>query len=299
MKVHHLLLLCSLFSPLSFAGHGVGGGGIAENNILYVFSELESFIDLCLHTSDCNLNANEILWLKGIKKSLPAERKNEKLIQFRSEKLEPGFFVVEGQVRIAKTGYEVGNPIFFNVDLLYSGNKENGFLPSIQGALDIPQAASLLIHELGHHQGVSDHLALDVLGSKIHKLSRVLVRELDGGRDHKFLQLASFDYGLSRGSQLIAKDSEKYWILGTEILNKIHCANGGQVKDWLVWNHHWQDVNDLKVRKNLVEVVGALEFSCSGSTIREQRKIHLAFSLGKTSTMGPVVFLGMPEIRIE
>ena len=153
----------------AFASHRGGseagnGGGLAEKNVIFAYLNLEQYVDLCLGTGLCRINVGETEILTKIRAALPSEKTKEGQIVFHSEKKQPGLFKIDGQLRIAKTGDHVGDTIYVNTDLLYypvSGEMR---------ALDIPLSVSLLIHELGHHQGVRDHAALDVLGSKLQTL---------------------------------------------------------------------------------------------------------------------------------
>lgn len=164
-----LLVFCLLASNGASAKNGSGsdagnGGGLAEKNVIFAYMNLEKYTDLCLESGLCRLTGPERALLTKIRGALSAEKAKEGQIIFRSEKEQPGFFEIEGQPRVAKTGNSVGDPIYVNTDLLYypvSGEMR---------AVDIPLSVSILVHELGHHQGVKDHAALDILGSKLQAL---------------------------------------------------------------------------------------------------------------------------------
>ena len=170
MRMRIVLMMFSLLAAnIAAAKNGSGsdagnGGGLAEKNVTFAYMNLEKYADLCLGTGLCRLMSPEKDLLAKIRGALPAEKAKEGQIVFRSEKDKPGFFQIEGQLRVAKTGNSVGDPIYVNTDLLYypvSGEMR---------AVDIPLSVSILVHELGHHQGVKDHAALDVLGSKLQAL---------------------------------------------------------------------------------------------------------------------------------
>ena len=76
-------------------------------------------------------------------------------IEFKSERENPGFFLLDGQVRIAKTGTNRGDVIYVNSDMA-EANK-----------VEITEATAVLSHELGHHFGVTDHQKLDKFGASI------------------------------------------------------------------------------------------------------------------------------------
>jgi hypothetical protein len=153
----------SISRALAGGSDAGNGGGLAEKNLLFAYGNLQSFIDLCLETSLCRTDATENDLLKKIKDSLDQERKAP--LDFRSDKATPDFFKIDGLIRVAKTGDNVGDPIFINQDLLYSTSPSGN-----EVAVDVPLATSILIHELGHHHGVKDHSALDRLGFKLQTL---------------------------------------------------------------------------------------------------------------------------------
>ncbi len=147
-----------------FGGDEVNNGaGLAERIVLYAYDRLPLFMSICLKSSVCKVSPEERLLLTKISDSFRAEREaNDKQIQFDSETTNPGFFIIDGVVKLAKTGREIGSPIYVNIDLLYtlSANQRREALP-------ISDVVAMLIHELGHHQGNHSHQDLDYLGVKV------------------------------------------------------------------------------------------------------------------------------------
>lgn len=234
----------ALWSLTGFAkgGDSVGGGGIAENNILYSVLNLEMFITICLQSSyACGVTPEEVRLLTSIKNLMPEELKNKKLIQFESEEKKPGFFYVDGKLRIAKTGYHVGDTIYFNVDLLYphAGTVSVPLIPPPDRPLDIPVATGILIHELGHHQGETDHTALDLLGGKIQTFMRTYSSELDGGPSRRYLLATALEYGGGSDSDLVLRDKKEAYSMHNLIKGSLKCKNGKQVDGFSLWNLHW------------------------------------------------------------
>lgn len=88
--------------------------------------------------------------------------KEQPEVQFVSAKSRPGFFIIDGQQKIAKTGNHVGDPIFINEALLYPQSQTG----PIQ-IIDVPLSAVILIHELGHHHDVKDDSKLDQIGNRL------------------------------------------------------------------------------------------------------------------------------------
>lgn len=125
-------------------------------------SILLSTISHCLfenHSIDrlCALEAEENTILQN--EEWAWQRGNETCeLKFASESEQPGFFLLDGQIRIAKTGSNVGDPVFINRDMIKDGE------------IDIATAAAVLVHELGHHQNASNHQLLDRLGAKVREM---------------------------------------------------------------------------------------------------------------------------------
>lgn len=160
------LILSYAFSAQAFSflgGDDVGnGGGLAEKNFLIAAQNLESYSQLCLSLDACRLDMTEREVLAAIVYSMPQQRLGKSQIQFRSEKQEPGFFILNGEPKVAKTGSRVGDPIYINTDMIYA---KNGF-GTIE-ALSIPDALAILLHEYGHHVSRLSHSELDLLGVKV------------------------------------------------------------------------------------------------------------------------------------
>ena len=231
------VILGMVLSTNLLAGDSVGGGGIAENNILYAYQNLDKLSNLCLQSNFCQLTDKEKGILVKVLSSYPKEKLTEKQIEFRSEKTEPGFFLIDGQVRMAKTGYVIGSTIYFNIDLLYS-NEKHGV--SYIRAIDIPQAVSMLVHEMGHHQGEADHTALDLLGAKVQTVLRSHLQEVDMGPYNRTIFATTIDFpGLNR-SEIILRDQKALYNVTEVVSKKLEChVSGEKVLGYSFWNLHW------------------------------------------------------------
>ena len=162
-----MLLLMVILASHANAGGGseVGNGaGLAEVNFAFAYTNMGRYLDACLASSSCQVTEQEKVTLSYIKAALPLEqaRNAGHPLVFKSEQQESGFFVIDGLLRVAKTGDEVGSSIYVNLDLIYT-NETNP--PQPAGVLT---ATAILIHELGHHQGIKNHQQLDLLGAKVH-----------------------------------------------------------------------------------------------------------------------------------
>lgn len=153
-----------IFSNLAFAGGDLvnNGGGIAEKNILYSYQKLGSYIKLCLDTQSCKIDKEQRQILEQILAGLTSEQQNSEQIKFVSEKSTPGFFILDGEMKVAKTGSQIGSPIYINTDLIYTQNELGFSIP-----VSISEATAILIHELGHHYGSHSHTTLDLVAVRV------------------------------------------------------------------------------------------------------------------------------------
>lgn len=237
---HRKLIVLLFLSLRALAGDEVGGAGIAENNAMYAWNNLESFLSLCLEGTDCKLTPKELEILGKIRDAMPAEKRNKNPIVFRAEHLSPGFFLVDGLVRIAKTGYHVGDTIYLNLDLCYPQPQAASIplLPPPDRPLDIPLAIAIIIHELGHHQGEKDHAALDVLGSKVNTAMRVFIHEVDGGPFRRDLVASSFEPHGTAAGDFIVRMAGEIRSFRSQILATFRCPKS-KADSFLLWNLHW------------------------------------------------------------
>ena len=122
------------------------------------------FISLALADPAKKFSPEEKALLEEILSTLPEELAGPTLFTFDSESAHPGFFQLDGAVRVAKTGSSVGDTIFINRDLIYT------LRDGQWAAMTILECVPLLIHELGHHHGNHSHEFLDLLGVKVQAL---------------------------------------------------------------------------------------------------------------------------------
>ena len=241
MKTRALILVGLLFTLSLTAGNEKGGAGIAENNILFAYWNLESYLSLCQASAGCQLTDAESKTVTRIKANLAEERKTKDQIIFKSEAKEPGLFLIEGLVRIAKTGYHVGDVIYVNSDLLYPPVTVNMVgVPPYGRPFDLPYAVSLLVHELGHHLGIKDHTSLDLLGSKVQTLMRTNTQEVDGGPEERQLIATAINFGGISFPDLIVRDEQNLHSLTAQLKDELKCpAAKGPVGGFWIWNLHW------------------------------------------------------------
>lgn len=136
------------------------GGGLAEQEFRFAFRRIPSAISSCLGSPVCSISSRDLLVLEKIKNIAARSIENKDRLIFLSESKYPGFFRDNGSgsIRIAKTAFIPGAPIFINLDMVY---KER------VAVVDFPLMISILVHELGHQAKVRSHSRLDELGSRM------------------------------------------------------------------------------------------------------------------------------------
>lgn len=231
--------LVVLAAPGVRAGdHAGNGGGLAEKNVVFARLSIDRYISMCLNAKACRIEQEERVLLTQILRSLPEEGSAEKQIVFDSEAKKPGFFLIDGQVRLAKTGDLVGGPIYFNVDLMY---KADGYGKNIP--MSIPEAVAHLIHELGHHHGIKDHVWLDYVGSKVQSFlsfDSQILRSWDGSTHN--IEVTAIQDSVTGYTQVLASDGLTVIDLSELIKKNIVCPSKKPTCELLgfrIWNLHW------------------------------------------------------------
>ncbi len=154
------------------------GGGLVEQEFRFAYRRLPRIIATCEESQFCPFTGVERESLIRIKDVASKFLNMKDRLIFLSESKYPGFFrdSRDAEVRIAKTAFIPGAPIFVNLDLLYIENK-----PSIEFSTMI----SLLVHELGHQIGIKSHSELDDMGAKLRDYltqdTRLTSFEVHGG----------------------------------------------------------------------------------------------------------------------
>jgi len=270
MKIFFLVcysLLSFVSDPAWAAGGGsiVGnGGGLAEQNFTYAYTNLAHFYDLCwAHENECLSTAEEKKIFHLIRDNLSQEYKTTHQIQFLSGQKNPSLFAIDGQIRTAVTGDHVGDPIFINLDLIYQTNSRGEVI-----ATDLGTALAILTHELGHHHQVKDHQFLDLLGAKIHifSMSKGETLKYDHFSDSLFeispdLTIFATHSDINPGdtdfhgpqSWLVLNDGQQIYDLNTSLNHLLYCPSANGQKDQtlgyrlyqLQWNPTFSEKKDL------------------------------------------------------
>lgn len=160
-----IFLNCLLFSSAAFSqGQKLNPLKLNPRQLYpFVFKQLGQIYTMCLHDSSCFLLPAETTLLKKLQDAHPTELKANALF-FESGKVRPDLFTLDGNIRIAVTGSQIGSPIYINLDLAYPKDK-NGQSYS----LGLDRIVAILTHELGHHHEMQNHTQLDQLGLKVGK----------------------------------------------------------------------------------------------------------------------------------
>jgi hypothetical protein len=205
-----------------------------EQVFLVAHDLLQRYLDLCTNGAVemrelCPLNERETNMIDEIYGGLRWGRESGN-IQFASERERPGFFFIDGQVRIAKTGSAEGDPIFINQDIINASSD-----------LNTATALAILVHEYGHHYNEMEHQWLDQLGAKIKSLAQHFTYALDLGAT-KALEIFNFSIvqgwmpigSLEAISSQIVWDGYDYVDISSAIYSKI-CTNPSHPNSREAW----------------------------------------------------------------
>lgn len=276
-KILGILLLIGLpFCVFARGGdHINNGGGLAEKNVLLALMNLEKYIQTCLNVESCRVTDAERSLLQQIVATLPQERNFADLIRFGGEKEAKGWFIINGEVKLAKTGRTIGSPIYVNTDLLYSKNSAGVYEP-----LSLPQAVAMLVHEFGHHHGEVSHTVLDVLGLKVSShLGRLIYSTpLLPLQDQVSLRVLNGVESTNVFPETLLYVSEEVLDLSATLKDRVRCAvvslpfgigpldftiPGDAPKAVMLHNLHWKSISDQN-DKTTFEAEGNLTLDCDG-----------------------------------
>jgi hypothetical protein len=238
------------------------------------YADLETYIQAAVQSKESGLTDLDRGLLSKIAESLPKERSlNPGMLTFLPES---SFFIIEGQVKVAVTGLNHGDPIYINRDRLQRFDGQNRLVD-----MSLLETVAILVHEFGHHQGVRDHSYLDRLGAIVADSARF---------DEYWMPLFLNDQTI--GAQyLVPKtpwvssttlhfvDLEKHWDAQAEISEMSLCQRhfpGSKLKDLMLWNLFWSPSKNNVARFN-----AKLAFQCidTEGAIRSRIGDHLTIDL--------------------
>ena len=250
MRLLITLLFIFSFDTYPRGGDIIGnGGGIAESNFVHAYTRLYKLIDNCLSSDFCSRNEREFYDLLTIREATSDNFRTTSRLEFTTPDKTPGIFFTNDSdvVRLAVTGNKETDPIYVNLDILYT-QKDGKSYP----ALSYGEIVSILIHEIGHNVKIKgDHAHLDFLGS--------LVRDFMEKKfvSHEYLVFDTvFNVNLMNFSQQM-KVSE-FWVnwedktknITEEVYLNSYCRNGDKPFSIKFNNYHIE-----KIQSNSDQVV--------------------------------------------
>ncbi len=157
MFIKYTFIVFSLIISTAYGrGDEVGNGsGLYKNRVTHIFQNLDQYINQTLRFNSLQVDERE--HLSKIYDSYSLIKTSTKLY-FQNE--DDSFFI-DGEYKIAYTGLNLNSPIYFNIDKLYMIAPDELSLTLI----------SILVHEMGHKVGITDHFKLDLLGNLVSDLS--------------------------------------------------------------------------------------------------------------------------------
>lgn len=136
------------------------GGGLVEQEFRFAYRRLPRVIRSCVDSFTCPFAGDELNTLMKIGEIASKYIDKKDRLIFLAESDYPGFFrdSEDSQIRIAKSAFIEGAPIFINLDLVYQKERV---------AIEYSSMMSILVHELGHQAGERSHSLLDDMGAKL------------------------------------------------------------------------------------------------------------------------------------
>jgi hypothetical protein len=243
-----LLLLLALTSTFAQGAEiGASQSHIARKRVLWAWDLVGPALYSCLAgPEECGLTAKEKK-IVGEIYSLHQANRNSQAIEFKSGAADPGFFDVgSGPHRIAVTGNSPGSAIYFNTDVIEPQGRN----------LALASMISILVHELGHHTGLTDteEFVLDQLGNKV---ARIFERHAEGTTGEEFSNSATqvlvfnplsspesvkdwTDENTGSWPSVYATDGYRIFSLALSLEMLLDCAYGTTVRHVWLNNLHWR-----------------------------------------------------------
>jgi hypothetical protein len=276
------------------------GGGVAERTILYAYSKLESYIKLCVTSETCKLKTTESELLNKILIALPEEYASSEQIRFASEKESPGTFLINGEIKAAKTGNKIGSPIYFNRDLFSAKSIHNIFEP-----ISLSSAVSLLVHELGHHHlSKFQEADLDLLGVKV---SLLLDQEINQTpvfpNNHEINAIIINDKVTTFYPEVLLYIGDEVYDISTKFKEALFCGRM-QLPDPLpdpetpmplkkplkvtYYNIHWDTFSEAN-GQGVFQILGNLILDCGGENTDKSNQAKISFNVRRENNKWKLV----------
>jgi hypothetical protein len=217
------------------------GAGAAEQNFYYALNILKPLYKICLSSPKCLEESGQKGILKLIYENMDQELKNTQLLSFGSAAKNPELYTIDGEIKIAQTGLNIGSKIYINSDMIYT--RTTGTLPI---PYSVGQAISVLTHELAHHVPImGQHEYLDNLGARLRVFYESNNQTII--KDNFLNTYTAADVSLSvfhesdQQSFLWLNVDDVVYDINEELKNKLKCRDGFALKSYRIGRLTWDD----------------------------------------------------------
>lgn len=264
-----LLVIALLVSALTAKAQMVvgNGGGVIENQLVYVWTSLSTYLKPCLGSQVCGLSADE----KKVVSAIAQEFKNKPLIFLKESEratLAGKFFETEA---------EVGAQVYINLNYLYLDGEK-----VLLEKRDFHEAVLQLVAAKSFQYGFSLEKSY-VIGRKVADLARTQVSHV--GLLALGFPMAGFSvFSFDQSSLLFVSDSQEMYELNDLTSAQVPCSKAKITQTLnLYWSHF---TNEEAVAK------GQLFGNCLGQLWRADVEVKLNYLfLDSTTIDRQLVFL--------
>lgn len=131
---------------------------------------------------------------------------------------------------------------------------------------------AILVHELGHHYDITDHLFLDKLGSKVQASYEPFLESIDlqKYKQEKFV-LRAYNYNFNIKEYVVISGLQGRLILenGFDVFDftplirsAVDCPQGEELKGFFFSNMHWNRLGEFDTTKNSQLISVSMDLDC-------------------------------------
>ncbi|MCM2278686.1 MAG: hypothetical protein NDJ89_11485 [Oligoflexia bacterium] len=240
--------LSFLLSVFAWAGPGIvgNGGGVSEQNLVYAWQNLESFLSPCQASAEsCGLSRTEGRVLGAI------------VTDHAHERLRGGLrFAARGQtVELFQTEPRVGAVITWNTDLLFDESHGSA------RPFDLVRGLGLLVEALATHHAFEADQARR-LGAGISRFFREGYQEFwNSEEEYRTVRLIVLSPRSSGEQAVLLSDGESFTDLTPFFKEELHCPAGGSGSAFRVSGLYWS-AQEGSVRPGELQARGRIAYSC-------------------------------------
>lgn len=270
------------------------GGGIAEQNMSFVYRNLDKTVSYCINLPNCGEGADKVAVLKLIRNTILEKRDAPSRLVFLTSDHFNGLLsqTADYDERVAKTGFSADFPIFFNLAEI----QEN------QLSSDLSAMVGILVHEVGHQVGVASHSFLDELAAEVRTAFILLQQRTEITYHNNTFSLMvvggvnAYDYQ----QVLLSVDGEPLKV--ESLVAHYKCTTpgtrlvGAKISS-MVWDRPVNGNETLVMRAK-----GNVDFSCemrSKTIITEQARVDYVFSFAGILYPGERLVLKLVDQVVE